>query len=176
MSENKKPAPESETYIYGNTRVELRKGGLTITVEEDEARALTPGDLGPYFKKLREDTGLTLEELADATGFSTSQIKLAEEYGFSEKDLLFQYMCSAYRLDSKEIAKKYGLGPSWEELRVQAIYDSYAARDADNRSKKAPETKPSKQYPARAMFISLMLTNVATLLLCVGQILMRLAG
>ena len=83
MSGDKKPAPEGEVYIYGNTKVEFRKDGLTITVGESEELALTPKDLGPYFKELRERAGLTLEETSKVTGTDIGELKSAEEYGDS---------------------------------------------------------------------------------------------
>lgn len=179
MNENKKPAPESETYIYGNTRVELRKDGLTITVEEDEARVLTPGDLGQYFKELRESAGLTIEETAQAADVDIGELKSAEEYGFKEKSQEFYNLCYLFRVNGNEIGKKYGLPLTRWEIYHKELEDRDKALETEKRTEKRTEkqtgaapAKPSKQYPARAMFISLMLTNVATLLLCAGQILM----
>lgn len=52
MIDDKKPAPEGEVYIYGNTKVEFRKDGLTFTVGEGEEPALTPNSMAA-----EQDTG-----------------------------------------------------------------------------------------------------------------------
>ena len=178
MSGDKKPAPEGEVYIYGNTKVEFRKDGLTITVGESEELALTPKDLGPYFKELRERAGLTLEETSKVTGTDIGELKSAEEYGFTEKSISFYCLCSLLRLNGDDIGKRYGLPLSWRQIRVKELEDrakaSETEKNTENQAEAAP-AKPSKQYPTRAMFISLILTNVATLLLCVGQLLMWIA-
>lgn len=177
MTDNKKPAPEVETYIYGDIRVELRKDGLTITVGEDEEPTLTPKDLGPYFKELRERAGLTLEETSKVTGVDIGELKSAEEYGFKEKSISFCCLCSLFRLNSDEIGKRYGLPLTWWEIRAKALEDRTEASETEKHTESRAEvdpTKPNREYPVRAMFISLMLTNVATLLLCAGQLLMWL--
>lgn len=172
MIDDKKPAPEGEVYIYGNTKVEFRKDGLTFTVMDGEEPALTPKDLGSYFKELRESAGLTLEETAHAASVDLGELKAAEEYGFVEKSFDFYNLCRLFRVNGNEIGKKYGLPLTAWEIRVKGLEAVVDAREAEKQNEAAP-AKPNKQYPARAMFISLLLINVATLLLCAGQLLMR---
>ena len=177
MIDDKKPAPEGEVYIYGNTKVEFRKDGLTFTVGEGEEPALTPKDLGPYFKELRESAGLTLEETAQAASVDIGELKAAEEYGFVEKSFDFYNLCRLFRVNGNEIGKKYGLPLTAWEIRVKLLEAESEAREAEERAENQTEAvpaKPNKQYPARAVFISLLLTNIATLLLCAGQLLMWL--
>lgn len=176
--DNSGSAQEREIYVFGNTKVEIRKDGLTVTVVEGEEPALTPKDLGPYFKELRERAGLTLEETAEATGINIGTLKSAEEYGFTEKSTSFYCLCSLFRLNGDDLGKKYGLPLSCWEIRAKELEDRAKASETEKNTEKpggSGSGKTSKQYPTRTMFISLMLTNVAMLLLCVGQLLMWLA-
>ena len=180
MNESKKPAPEigaqaREVWRIGDIEVEFSKAGLRITVREDDKPALTPKDLGPYFKELRERAGLTLEETAKVTGVDIGELKSAEEYGFKEKSLEFYNLCHLFRVNGNEIGKKYGLPLTMWEIRAKALEDRAEASETEKHTESRAEVdsaKPNRERPVRAMFISLMLTNVATLLLCAGQLLM----
>ena len=172
MIDDKKPAQECEVYIYGNTKVEFRRDGLTVTVMDGEGPPLTPGDIGSFFKALREDAELTLEETAKATEIEVTRLKAIEKYGLKYKDREFYNLCHLFQQDSKKIAKRYNMPPSQYELRAQA----WAKEHEEESQAEVNSAKPNKQYPVRAMFISLLLTNVATLLLCAGQLLMWLVG
>lgn len=177
--ENSSSAQEREIRVFGNTRVELRKDGLTLTVREGEEPTLTPADIGVYFKRLREDAGLTLEEVAKATEVEVIHLKAIEKYGLMYKDREFYNLCHLFQKDSGRIAKKYCMPLNHWEIQAKLRENEYKAREAEKRTENQAEAapaKPDRQYPVRAMFISLLLINVATLLLCAGQMLMRLVG